>query len=127
MLIWYANIPEETVYYIKRHVGVFGSLTVVNILLNWFIPFVILLFRKTKRNEKSLLIAASLVLVGRWVDLYMMIFPSHMKTPVFSLIEVLMFAGTLAAFIWVFIKDFGSKKTLPEKDPYLEESLQLHT
>ena len=127
MLIWYANIPEETVYYIKRHVGVFGSLTVVNILLNWFIPFVILLFRKTKRNEKSLLIAASLVLLGRWVDLYMMIFPSHMKTPVFSLIEVLMFAGTLAAFIWVFIKDFGSKKTLPEKDPYLEESLQLHT
>jgi hypothetical protein len=99
----------------------------VNILLNWFIPFVILLFRKTKRNEKSLLIAASLVLLGRWVDLYMMIFPSHMKTPVFSLIEVLMFAGVLSLTVWTFIKAFGKEKAVPEKDPFLKESLQLHT
>lgn len=127
MLIWYANIPEETVYYIKRHVGVFGSLTVVNILLNWLIPFTILLFRKTKRSEKSLLIAASLVLVGRWVDLYLMIFPPHLETPVFGFIEVAMFAGTLSILIWVFIKSFSRKNPVPLKDPYLDESLHLHT
>lgn len=127
MLIWYANIPEETVYYIKRHVGVFGSLTVVNILLNWFIPFVILLFRKTKRNEKSLLIAASLVLVGRWVDLYMMIFPSHMETPVFGLMEIVMFIGALALTVWVFTMTFVKEKPMPVNDIFLEESLHLHT
>ncbi|MFQ6677113.1 MAG: hypothetical protein ACE5D0_02230 [Fidelibacterota bacterium] len=127
MLIWYANIPEETVYYIKRHAGVFGALTVVNILLNWLIPFTILLFRKTKRNEKSLLVAASLVLVGRWVDLYLMIFPPHWETPIFGLIEVVMFAGALAATIWVFMKTFSGKNPVPLKDPYLDESLQLHT
>lgn len=127
MLIWYANIPEETVYYIKRHAGVFGALTIVNILLNWLIPFTILLFRKTKRNEKSLLIAASLVLAGRWVDLYLMVFPPHWETPVFGLIEVVMFAGALAAATWVFVKAFSGKNPVPLKDPYLDESLQLHT
>lgn len=127
MLIWYANIPEETVYYIKRHVGVFGSLTVLNILLNWLIPFTILLFRKTKRNEKSLLIAASLVLVGRWVDLYLMIFPSHLESPVFGFIEVAMFAGTLSAMVLIFMKAFSGKNPVPVNDPYLDESLQLHT
>jgi len=127
MLIWYANIPEETVYYIKRHVGVFGSLTVVNILLNWFVPFSILLFRKTKRNEKSLLIAASLVLVGRWVDLYMMIFPSNFETPVFGIIEIIIFVGSLSAMVWVFIKAFNRKNPIPQNDPYLSESLHLHT
>ena len=127
MLIWYANIPEETVYYIKRHVGVFGSLTVVNILLNWFIPFSILLFRKTKRNEKSLLIAASLVLVGRWVDLYMMIFPPHLESPVFGLMEIAMFAGALSLTVWIFIRAFAKENLVPENDVYLQESLQLHT
>ncbi|MBL7014603.1 MAG: hypothetical protein ISR83_09315 [Candidatus Marinimicrobia bacterium] len=127
MLIWYANIPEETVYYIKRHVGVFGSLTVVNILLNWFVPFSILLFRKTKRNEKSLLIVASLVLVGRWVDLYMMIFPSNFETPVFGIIEIIIFVGSLSAMVWVFIKAFNRKNPIPQNDPYLSESLHLHT
>jgi len=127
MLIWYANIPEETVYYIKRHVGVFGSLTVLNILLNWLIPFSILLFRKTKRNEKSLLIAASIVLVGRWVDLYLMIFPPHLESPVFGIIEVSMFVGTLALFFWIFFKAFSKESPVPMKDPFLDESLQLHT
>ncbi len=127
MLIWYANIPEETVYYIKRHVGVFGSLTIVNILLNWFIPFSILLFRKTKRNEKSLLIVASIVLVGRWVDLYMMIFPSNFDTPVFGVIEILIFIGSLSAMVWVFIKAFNRKNPIPRNGPYLSESIHLHT
>ena len=127
MLIWYANIPEETVYYIKRHVGVFGSLTIVNILLNWFIPFSILLFRKTKRNEKSLLIVASIILVGRWVDLYMMIFPPHYKIPVFGIQEIAIFIGTLSLMIWVFVKTFQSKGPVPENDPFIDESLHLHT
>lgn len=127
MLIWYANIPEETVYYIKRHVGVFGSLTVVNILLNWFIPFSILMFRKAKRNEKSLLIAASIVLVGRWVDLYLMIFPPHMESPVFGIIEVAMFVGTLALLFWIFMRAFSKENPVPINDPFLDESLQLHT
>jgi len=127
MLIWYANIPEETVYYIKRHVGVFGALTVLNVCLNWLIPFLILLFRKTKRNEKWLLMAAGIVLVGRWMDLYLMIFPAKLETPIIGLAEVSIFAGALAAFAWIFFKTFGNRNLVPLKDPYLKESTALHT
>ncbi len=126
MLIWYANIPEETVYYIKRNLGVYGSLMVLNVCLNWLFPFVILLFRKTKRDGKYLVIASLLVLAGRWTDLYLMIFPSQYKTPVFGVIEIGMFLASISVFIWIFFKAFEKSSPIPEKDPYLEESKAFH-
>lgn len=127
MLIWYANIPEETVYYIKRHVGTFGALTVLNIGLNWLFPFLILMFRKAKRSEKWLLISAVIVLTGRWVDLYLMIFPAKFEAPVFGLVEIGMFFGSISAFLWIFFRALGKRNMIPTKDPYLKESVALHT
>ncbi len=127
MLIWYANIPEETVYYIKRNIGVYTSLMVLNVCLNWVFPFVILLFKKTKRDGKFLVIASLFVIAGRWTDLYLMIFPSKYKTPVFGVIEIGMFLGAIALFLLIFFKAFSKSAPIPKKDPFLEESKALHT
>lgn len=128
MLIWYANLPEETGYYLKRHFGSFGLLAVLNICLNWLIPFTILLFRKTKRAEKSLLLASIIVLVGHWTDLYMMIFPPLLKTavPVFGLLEFGMAIGFFGVTMWVVLRKLSKWNMVPVKDPYLSESLNLH-
>ncbi len=127
MLIWYANIPEETVYYLKRHIGVFGSLTILNVCLNWLFPFVILLFRKTKRENKYLVIASLSVLAGRWTDLYLMIFPPNIETPVFGILELGSFLAAISIFIWIFFTAFRKSPPVPEKDPHIKESISLHT
>lgn len=129
MLIWYANLPEETGYYLKRHFGSFGVLAVLNICLNWLIPFMILMFRKTKRSEKSLLLASFIVLAGHWTDLYMMIFPPLLDTdvPVFGLMEIGVVFGIIGVTMWVVLNKISKGNMIPVEDPYLEESLNLHT
>ncbi|HQU43844.1 MAG TPA: hypothetical protein PK867_13590, partial [Pirellulales bacterium] len=77
MVIWFANNPEETVYYLRRASGAWPSLAIANVVLGWGIPFLALLFRRAKRTAKTLGTVAVLILVGRWIDLYLMIFPSQ--------------------------------------------------
>ena len=76
LLIWYVNNPEETVYYRQRMQGDWQSLTIWNLALNWALPFVVLLFRSAKRNSAILFLIAGAVLLGRWLDLYLLIVPS---------------------------------------------------
>jgi hypothetical protein len=76
MLIWYTNIPEETSYFVLRGQGVWFGLSLLNVLLNWIVPFAMLLRRDAKRRRTTLALVAAVVLAGRVVDLYLMIFPS---------------------------------------------------
>ena len=75
MLIWYTNIPEETVYFVRRTEGPWLLLFWANVVLNGIIPFALLLRRDAKGSRSVLGSAAVVVLAGRWVDLYLMIGP----------------------------------------------------
>lgn len=124
MLIWYSNIPEETSYYIFRHFGGWGSLSFLNVILNWLIPFLMLLPRATKRSDKVMLQAAIILLIGHWLDLYIMVMPSIFgAVPVFGIWEIGTFVGMLAGFFWVVFRTLGKQNLVPVKDPYLVESL----
>ena len=50
MLIWYTNIPEETTYFVRRTHGLWFALFLANVVLNWLVPFAVLLRRDTKRT-----------------------------------------------------------------------------
>lgn len=124
MLIWYSNIPEETSYYIFRHFGGWGSLSFLNVILNWAIPFFLLLPKATKRSDKIMLWAAIVVLLGHWLDLYIMIMPSVFAAePVFGFWEIGLFAGMLALFFFIVATALQKQNLVPVKDPYLIESL----
>jgi hypothetical protein len=89
MLIWYANISEETTYYILRWHGFWEPVFLLNIFLNWIIPFAVLMPVSSKRNPSTLAKVAIVVLLGRWVDLYLMIFPPLVgRTPLFGIWEI---------------------------------------
>ena len=75
MLIWYANIPEETVHYVHRLHGFWEPVFLLNFLLNWAVPFLVLLHVPAKRSRSMMLKVCWVILVGRWVDLYLMIMP----------------------------------------------------
>jgi hypothetical protein len=72
MLIWYANVGEETVYF-RQRMGHFPVLFYGNLIMNFFLPFLILIRNDTKRKWGSLGFSAVLVLFGHWWDFYQMV------------------------------------------------------
>lgn len=75
MLIWYSNLPEETGYYLLRHSGVWATVSFFNVILNWVVPFIVLLSASAKRNANTLLAVCIVLMVGRCFDLAFMILP----------------------------------------------------
>jgi hypothetical protein len=127
MLIWYGNIPEEAVWYARRMAGGWAPLFWANVLLNWVVPFFVLLPRATKRNEKILYRVALVVLVGRWLDLYLLIGPPVVgPTPVFGVWEAGVLLGAFGLAGFVFLQTFRRAPVVPHRDPRLGESLRSH-
>ncbi len=79
MLIWYANVGEETIYFRER-VDNYPALFYLNLLINFIAPFFILMRNDTKRKMGSLGFAAGLVLLGHWLDFFQMIKPGVSHT-----------------------------------------------
>lgn len=127
MLIWYANMTEESVYFILRQQGTLGILFIVNVALNWGVPFLILLSAAAKRAPGVLASMAVLILVGRWLDLYLMILPpvTHGKVA-FPWVELGMMLGAMGLFGLAFLAWFRRAPQTPVRDPLLAQSLSYH-
>jgi len=128
LLIWYANLPEEVVYFVNREEGSWTIFTGLNVVFNWLIPFVVLLSQWSKKNEGLLLKVCVIIMIGHWIDLYWMILPPFLKEgPEVSLWEIGPFAGMIALFFLGTFKTFGQGNPVPLKDPLLVESLHHHS
>lgn len=124
ILIYYANLPEETIYYLRRmQTPGWKALFFLNIFLNWLIPFALLLSRGAKRSEGWLLLGCGIVLVGHWVDLYVMIFPAFEHPALIGLVDVAMVIGFASLFLQSFANGLRKSALVPLNDPYLGESL----
>ncbi|HET9264649.1 MAG TPA: hypothetical protein VFO14_16475 [Vicinamibacterales bacterium] len=127
MLIWYANIPEETTYYIARTRGAYEVLFSVNMVLNWVVPFFALLRRGPKKRSELIVKVAVVVLLGRWLDLYMMIVPPFSPSgPPFGLWEIAAILAMVGVAVWVALRALGRARLVPVNDPRLDESLHYH-
>jgi len=126
MLIWFANIPEETVYYAERWNHGWKLLFYVNIIINWFIPFTVLLSQRMDKNKTVVKIICLLLIAGQWIDLYDQIMPTITGAPQFGIIEIGAFIGWAGIFALVVGKTLGSADLVPKNHPYLEESLYHH-
>jgi hypothetical protein len=124
MLIWYVNIPEETSWVRRRTEGEWLPLLLVNIILNWGIPFLVLLPRATKRSPGILVTVAIIVLVGRWLDLYLVILPGSGGRPLASIAwELGVLCGAVGLFTYLFFRALARAALVPRGDPYLGDSL----
>lgn len=127
ILIWYANIPEETSYFIRRETAGWGTFMILNLLFNWVIPFVFLLPKAAKRNEGLLLKVSIAVMIGHWIDLFWMILPPFMpETPNVHVWEVAPLAGAIALFFLITFRALSKTGLVPTRDPMLVESLHYH-
>ncbi len=79
MLIWYANIGEETIYFKERYDN-YPVLFFGNIIINFAIPFLVLLRNDTKWKNGSLIFISVLAFLGHWMDFFLMIKPGVLHT-----------------------------------------------
>jgi hypothetical protein len=121
LLIWYSNIPEETIYYVKR-IQDFEVLFYANVIINFLAPFLILMARGTKRKLNWLIAAAVIVFLGHWIDMYLAIMPGAIGHPEFGILEIGMTVFVLAIFLFVFFSRFAKAPVVPENHPYFKES-----
>jgi len=126
MLIWFANIPEETVYYAERWNNGWKVLFYVNIIINWFVPFTVLLSQKMDKNRTVVKLICFLLIFGQWIDLYDQIMPAITGAPKFGIIEIGAFIGSAGLFALVIGKTLAKADLIPKNHPYLEESLYHH-
>ena len=127
MLIWYSNLPEETTYFISRTHGPWGPIVVLAIVLNWGIPFFVLLPKPAKRSARVMARIAAVVLIGRWVDLYLMVFPTTIgETPVVGIWEIAAICCLIGTSALLLLRSFQSTAVMPGKDPFLSESRHYH-
>ncbi|MBU0509010.1 molybdopterin oxidoreductase [bacterium] len=123
MLIWYANLPEETVFFLRRQEGGWEYLFVALPVLKFAIPFLGLLSQALKKNEKWLMAVSAVVIVGQYVDLYWLVMPSYSDILIpIGWMEIgifLMFAGLFALSVSRF---YARHPVLAARDPRILES-----
>jgi len=119
LLIWYGNIPEEVTYYLKRTNPQWVALFMLNLFINWVIPFTVLLSAKAKQRPQILKWVSILVLGGRWLDLYVMIMPSRWAYPRFGVPEILIASAYATLLYLVVVQYLGRAPMVPVNDPVL--------
>lgn len=124
LLIWYSNIPEETVFFAARASGGWMALMGASLALNFIGPFAVLLRAESKRREGPVLLAAAMMLAGRAVDLCVIVMPAVAPGPMRpGGVEPFILLGSLALFVLAFDRVFAAAPPVPKRDPYLVESL----
>jgi hypothetical protein len=128
LLIWYSNLPEETAYFELRWQGGWQPLWTANLIVNWALPFLLLLPREPKRHPRHLAYVATILLIGRWLDLWLMTMPAGFPTrPIPGPFELAGMVGPLALFVFWVARAFARVPLIARHDPYLGESLHHHT
>ncbi len=128
LLIFYANIPEETVYFIQRRtVSPYSWIFFANLLLNFVLPFLLLMTRDAKRQIMMLKVVCPIVIVGHWLDYYNMVTPGVMQYEGgLGFLEIGMAMMFMAAFLLVTLSSLASFPLVAKHDPMMQESLGHH-
>lgn len=128
LLIYYANIPEETVYFVQRlKTSPYSWIFYTNLFLNFVLPFLLLMTRDAKRQVSMLKVVCPIVIAGHWFDFYNMITPGVMKgNGSIGLLEIGLAFMFLAAFLFVVLNALSKFSLVAKNHPLMQESLHHH-
>lgn len=127
LLIYYANLPEETIYFRERwegHDGVFKAPLILSVLINFAFPLLWFMTRDAKRSMTFMKVGSCALIMGHYLDFYQMIMPGTVgKHAGFGFLEF----GTLiifaSAFIYIISLQLTKASLVAKNHPYLEEAL----
>jgi len=128
MLIWYANIPEETGYFKIRVQGPFRGIFFLNLILNFVCPLLIFMKKSPKRNWTLVTFMAVLIIFGHWIDFWQMVMPgtlgAHAELMPFEFGIAALFVGIIMWRVGVYISSYP---LTAKNHPFLKESIIHHT
>jgi hypothetical protein len=119
LLIWYGNIPDEATWYLQRSTGGWLPLLLASFAVSWIIPFFTLLPIGSKRSLKVMTVISILILLGRWLDLYIIVMPSKWTSPQFGPLEIGMAAGALGLIWLVVLRGLSRAPLIPPHEPVI--------
>lgn len=155
MLIWYSNNGEETIYYRER-LDSYKILFIANLVINFLLPFFVLMRNDTKRKYGTLGLTAIVLVFSHWLDFFLMIKPGVLHTAheliarganhgggdhghavehaahfvsgytLPGFLEIGWFLGFLALFLFIVLKGLARVPLVARRDPYVGESLHHH-
>ena len=126
LLIWYANMPEETIWYKVRLEGTWKWWSHLLLLGHFVVPFLGLVTRASKRNLNWLRGAAIWILVMQFVDFYFQVMPTFHKNVSLHWLDFATIGAVGSAFALVFWFLVKRHALLPVGDPRFELGLRFH-
>ncbi len=126
MLYWYANIPEETQWFLVRNTESWNVLNWVLVIGRFFAPFAILLWRSVKKQPLVLCCIAGWIVLMQLLDMYIIVLPALHGTGVhLSILDFLPLIGIGGTLTFFYLRLVGRTSLFPVRDPRLLESLRL--
>jgi hypothetical protein len=126
MLIWYANIPEETHFFITRNTESWWALSMLLVIGRFFMPFGILLLQSVKKEPRRLCLVAGWIVCMQMLDMYIIVLPelhgTGVQVSIWDLVSLIAIGATLG---FVFLRIVPRTSLFPVRDPRLIESLEL--
>ena len=133
MLIWYANIPEETAYFVRRSANGWLAYLLILPALKFVVPFLALIPREAKRRARTLVPVSLLILFAQFWELYVMVAPAvggpgeQAAAGRLPLVELAATLGFTGLFTLVFGWQLARHEAVPLKDPALADCLQYQS
>jgi hypothetical protein len=125
LLIYYANIPEETIWFYHRLEGSWKYITYGLLIFRFVLPFLILLNREQKHRRNILAYVSVLVVIMHFLEIYWIAMPTLSAHGIhFSWIDLSTFLGLGGIFFGLFFRRFKQNSMIPEKDPKLGACLE---
>jgi hypothetical protein len=126
MLIWYANIPEETIFFRHRWEGSWKVVSMLLLFGHFVVPFLTLMSRHAKRSPLVLAAASVLLLVMHYVDLYWLVMPTlDAHGAHVSWIDLAGLLGPLGVGVWILAQQAAKSPLYPLNDPYLADAARI--
>ena len=126
MLIWYSNIPEEVTYYMQRF-GEYKLWFFIMLALNFAFPVLLVMSRDAKRTQGLLVFTGIFVLIGHWLDHYIMIMPGTVGSHYgFGLLEIGPMLFYVGLYILVVFRNLSKAPLLQKNHPLIQESKIFH-
>lgn len=126
-LIYYANIPEETLWYYHRLEGSWEGFTYLLLIGRFVVPFFILLPAASKSNMKLVGIVSAWIVIVHFIELHWIVMPTlHHYGMQFSWIDIATLLGIGGLFMGMFFLQFKKENMVANNDPRLDASMNKH-
>jgi len=138
-LIWYANIPEETIYFVLRNTENWNLVSLFLVFFHFALPFLLLLRSDVKKSPKFMMGLCCYILFIHAVDVYHMVIPErgpsvgnvvdhhpHLWIKHSWIGDIIAFVTAVSGFLFFYLRNLTSAALYPHRDPRILESANLH-